>query len=68
MREWKGVNEQMKFYCEEKDAVLQQLNASPEGLSAEEAARRLEENGRNRLADARENPCCAASLSSLPTP
>ena len=52
MREWKGVNEQMKFYCEEKDAVLQQLNASPEGLSAEEAARRLEENGRNRLADA----------------
>ena len=42
----------MKFYCEEKDAVLQQLNASPEGLTGQEAQRRLEENGRNRLADA----------------
>ncbi len=42
----------MKFYCEEKEAVLEQLQASPEGLSPEEAQRRLEENGRNRLADA----------------
>lgn len=39
----------MRFYCEEKEAVMEQLNASPEGLSAEEAQRRLEANGRNVL-------------------
>ena len=42
----------MKFYCEEKEAVLEQLNASPEGLSQAEAQRRLEENGKNNLAAA----------------
>lgn len=42
----------MRFYCEEKEAVLRQLNSSPEGLTAQEARRRLEENGRNKLADA----------------
>ena len=40
------------FYCEDKEAVLSELGASPEGLTAGEAAKRLEENGRNRLADA----------------
>ncbi len=37
------------FYCEEKEAVLSELQASAEGLSAAEAQRRLEENGRNKL-------------------
>ncbi len=40
----------MKFYCEEKEAVLEQFNTSPEGLTEQEAQRRLEENGKNKLA------------------
>ena len=40
----------MKFYCEDKEAVLEQFNTSPEGLSEQEAQRRLEENGKNKLA------------------
>lgn len=42
----------MKFYCEEKEAALSELSTTADGLSSEEAARRLEKNGRNRLADA----------------
>ena len=40
----------MKFYCEDKEAVLEQFNTSPEGLTEQEAQRRLEENGKNKLA------------------
>ncbi len=39
----------MKFYCEEKERLLTELNTSQEGLSTEEAAHRLEKNGRNVL-------------------
>lgn len=39
----------MKFYCEEKETVLKQLRTSPDGLNVQEAQRRLNENGRNRL-------------------
>ena len=39
----------MKFYCEEKEAVLDALQSGPEGLSSEEAARRLQQTGRNVL-------------------
>ena len=42
----------MRFYCEEKEAALQEVQSTAEGLGSEEAARRLEANGRNRLADA----------------
>ncbi len=42
----------MMHYCEEKEAVLAELESSGEGLTAAEAERRLEQNGRNRLADA----------------
>ncbi|MBQ6465712.1 MAG: cation-translocating P-type ATPase [Oscillospiraceae bacterium] len=42
----------MRFYCEDKEAALQEVQSTAEGLSSEEAARRLEANGRNRLADA----------------
>lgn len=58
----------MKFYCEEKEAVLQQLNASPEGLSAGEARRRLEENGRNKLADAPAKPLWKRLFAQLADP
>ena len=42
----------MRYYCEEKEAALRELSASNEGLSQKEAERRLETNGKNRLADA----------------
>lgn len=42
----------MRQYCEDKEAVVSKLKTSAEnGLSASEASRRLEENGRNKLAE-----------------
>ena len=43
----------MEFYCEDKTVVLEDLHSGAEGLSAEEAARRLDEHGRNKLAAAK---------------
>ncbi len=42
----------MKPYLEEKEAVLKEIGASMEGLTAEEAASRLEKNGPNKLKEA----------------
>ena len=39
----------MKYYCENKDKVLLELNTSEGGLSSAEAQSRLEKNGKNRL-------------------
>ena len=36
----------MKYYSAEKDAVLQELATASSGLSAQEAADRLEKNGK----------------------
>ena len=41
----------MKFYCEDTEKVLQEVGSTSEGLSSAEAARRLEENGKNKLAE-----------------
>ncbi len=43
----------MKFYCEDQEKVLSELQSSREGLSSAEAARRLEANGKNKLAAAK---------------
>ena len=44
----------MKHYCEESSAVLQATGSSKEnGLTSQEAVKRLEENGRNKLAAAK---------------
>ena len=40
----------MQQYLENVDAVLEAVNSSQTGISSEEAAKRLEENGRNKLA------------------
>ena len=40
----------MKFYLEEKEAVLEQFSSNSEGLSTAEAEKRLEANGKNKLA------------------
>ena len=39
----------MKFYCEEKEAVLRELSATEQGLTAGEAEKRLSEQGKNVL-------------------
>ncbi len=41
----------MKFYCEDKQTVLQAVESSAAGLSSQEAAARLEKNGHNKLAE-----------------
>ncbi len=43
----------MKFYCEDNDKVLAEVESTREGLSSEEAARRLEQNGKNKLVAAK---------------
>lgn len=43
----------MRFYCEEKETVLQELGTSAEGLSVCEAEKRLEANGKNKLETAK---------------
>ena len=40
----------MRYYCEEKETVLKELESSENGLSAEEAGKRLERDGKNVLA------------------
>ena len=39
----------MKTYCEEKEAVLAELNSTEAGLSSAEAKKRLEAHGKNKL-------------------
>ena len=43
----------LKYYCEDAESVLREVGSSEKGLSAEEAAKRLERNGRNELAAAK---------------
>jgi len=45
----------MKYYCEDIDRVLEETGSSTDGLSSAEAAKRLETNGRNRLAEAKKD-------------
>ncbi len=40
----------MRYYCEEKETVLKELESSENGLSTEEADKRLERDGKNVLA------------------
>ena len=43
----------MKHYLQPVDAVFQEVDSSQTGLTSQEAARRLEQNGKNKLADAK---------------
>ncbi len=42
----------MRYYCEEANEVLKQLDSREQGLDSKEAAARLEEQGKNRLQEA----------------
>ncbi|MCE5196688.1 MAG: cation-translocating P-type ATPase [Negativicutes bacterium] len=42
----------MQFYATDKDSVLQYVNATEQGLTSQEALRRQEEQGKNKLREA----------------
>ncbi len=45
----------MRYYDATPDAVLQAVDSTAEGLSAQEAAKRLEKNGKNKLEEAKKD-------------
>ncbi len=58
----------MKFYCTDKEAVLQELDAAAEGLTSAEAQKRLEQNGKNKLAAAKGKSIIRRFLEQLADP
>lgn len=45
----------MKYYLENVDSVFEAVNSSPEGLTTAEAERRIAQNGKNKLAEAKKD-------------
>ena len=58
----------MRFYKEEKDDVLSYLGTSENGLSSEEAKKRQEKYGKNKLKEAKKKPLILRFLSQLADP
>ena len=58
----------MRYYCEDKDRVLSELGSGKDGLTAEEAGKRLAENGKNRLAAKKKKPLVLRFLGQLCDP
>lgn len=58
----------MRFYCEEKDAVLNHLKSDRNGISQNEAQTRLEQNGKNRLEAAKPKSLFTRFLEQLADP
>lgn len=58
----------MKFYCETQEEVLRELKTSKIGLSENEAEKRLEENGKNRLEAAKGKSLIRRFLEQLADP
>ena len=58
----------MRFYCEDKAAVMNAVNSSENGLTSAEAAKRLEENGKNRLEAAKGKSLVQRFLEQLSDP
>ena len=58
----------MKFYCSEKEAVLEEVKSSKDGLSSAEAAKRLAENGKNALKAEKKKPLILRFLEQLADP
>lgn len=58
----------MKYYNEEKETVLSALSSSSDGLSSEEAAKRLDENGKNKLAEGKKTSIIRRFFSQLCDP
>ncbi len=58
----------MKYYNEEKETVLTALSSTPDGISNEEAAKKLSENGKNKLAEGKKISVIRRFLSQLCDP
>ena len=58
----------MKFYCEENERVLAEVESSRQGLSSDEAARRLERDGKNKLVAAKGKSIIRRFLEQLADP
>ena len=58
----------MKHYLEETQKVLGELNSSENGLSSQEAAKRLESNGKNKLKEAEKESLFKKFINSLADP
>lgn len=58
----------MQYYCESKEKVLHDLNASEQGLSSFEAQKRLETNGKNQLEAAKPKPLILRFLEQFTDP
>ena len=58
----------MKHYCEEAASVLRHVNSAEDGLSAQEAEKRLLANGKNKLAEAKKDSLLKRFISQLMDP
>ncbi len=58
----------MKYYCESAQDVLEAVGSSESGLTPQEAARRLEQNGPNKLAEAKGKSLIRRFLEQLADP
>jgi len=58
----------MKYYCSEIDEVLVETRSSRGGLSSAEAEKRLEENGKNKLAEGKKDPLIKRFLKQMADP
>ena len=58
----------MQYYLENKEAVLQALRTSEQGLSASEAAARLQKNGKNQLQEEEKRSLWRKFLDSITDP
>ena len=58
----------MKFYCENIDTVLAKTESSAQGLSTEEAQKRLLQNGHNKLKEGKKDSLLVRFLKQLADP
>ena len=58
----------MKFYCESEEKVLLHVNSQKDGLSSEEADKRLLENGKNKLIEGKKESLIRRFLKQLAEP
>ena len=58
----------MKHYCEEVESVVKHVQSTSEGLSTQEAERRLAANGKNKLAEAKKDSLLKRFISQLMDP
>ena len=58
----------MKFYTEDTERVFEQLESSPHGLDGEQAARRLDRDGKNKLAEGKKVSLMRRFLGQLADP